>query len=805
MEPFLREWRQDALNKAQYDSAIFVGDKLLALTGTDEDAFWLAQVHFAMGNYTRAQALLSKSDLIVRNASCRYLAAHCLIKQNRFEDALAILGERNPTHLIPSSANKRKAPIGAMAGEDAAANLSGGGKGGQSGSTNVGTAASGFNANYPPQVQNVGKRSTIFGVGKSSAAAGKGHANSRSLGGVADKSGTGPSERRREWEASMEAEAAAVAAAAAAAASAAAAAAAASAEASNRRYEAGMCYLRGICYTKQNVFDRAKECYKDAVRIDVQCFEAFQQLTKNQLMSPEEEWEFLNSLNFESITIGPAGAGADGSPATEDIVQEAADFTRMLYSTRLSKYRNPDAFAAAAESLASHYRLGNNADLLLARADLAYTQCRYEDALALTSDVLEEDRYNFGAYPLHLACLFELRMKNVLFLVAHDLADQHPEEPCTWLAVGVYYFATDRIAEARRYFSKASMMDAHYGPAWIGFAHTFAAEGEHDQAISAYSTAARLFTGTHLPQVFLGMQHHAMNNMTVAEEFLKTAYGLCREDPLLLNEMGVVCYHQDRPKDAATLFRKALEVADDMDCDPQAWLSTRTNLGHAYRRMRLFREALAQFDDVLRLGGKNAAVFSAKGLILLERGQPDEAAIVLHEALAIKPQDPIATELLNKALTEMAASSTVLQLTGGNYGPIAGKGRTARSSALDVDGQENTMGDHLRFTDRGAGLEATSEDVGSDTVARFENDLLQKRMTAKQQLADAVSSGDATSARAARHRATRRSKGKGKSKDQESEGGDDMEGVLEGGSQAAVGTGGGEDTNNGSGIRHAAG
>jgi anaphase-promoting complex subunit 6 len=34
MEKFLREWRQDALNKAQYESAIFIGDKLLAMTST---------------------------------------------------------------------------------------------------------------------------------------------------------------------------------------------------------------------------------------------------------------------------------------------------------------------------------------------------------------------------------------------------------------------------------------------------------------------------------------------------------------------------------------------------------------------------------------------------------------------------------------------------------------------------------------------------------------------------------------------------------------------------------------------------
>lgn len=32
MERFLRDWRQDALNKAQYESAIFIGDKLLAMT-----------------------------------------------------------------------------------------------------------------------------------------------------------------------------------------------------------------------------------------------------------------------------------------------------------------------------------------------------------------------------------------------------------------------------------------------------------------------------------------------------------------------------------------------------------------------------------------------------------------------------------------------------------------------------------------------------------------------------------------------------------------------------------------------------
>ncbi|KAF5640731.1 anaphase-promoting complex subunit 6 [Fusarium tjaetaba] len=539
MENFLREWRQDALNKAQYESAIFIGDKLLALTNDDQDAFWLAQVHFATGNYTRAQAFLSSQDLIARNPSCRYLAGHCLIKQSRFDEALSILGDRNPTHLIANGAsNKRK---------------------------------------------------------------------------------TQPRHGRRRDPAAEE-------------------------EAANRRYEAAMCFLRGICYAKQNAFDRAKECYKDAVRIDVQCFEAFQQLMNNSLLSPDEEWQFLESLDFDSIHVS-----GDVSSS-----QQAADFTKMLYTTRLSKYRNPAAFETAYDSLSTHYHLASNPDLQLARADLLYTQCRYRDALNITNGILQEDKYNFSVYPVHLACLFELKEKNLLFLIAHDLADSHPEEPCSWLAVGIYYFSIGKIPEARRYFSKASMMDAHFGPAWIGFAHTFAAEGEHDQAISAYSTAARLFMGTHLPQVFLGMQNHALNNMTLAEEFLKTAYGLCKTDPLLLNEMGIVKYHQDKPKEAAQYFTAALKIADDMDSDPSAWLAARTNLGHAFRRLRHFNRALAEFDEVLRQGGKDAAIFSAKGLILMEQSKSEEAVVVLHEALAINPQDSIATELLNKALEETA-------------------------------------------------------------------------------------------------------------------------------------------------------
>lgn len=412
-----------------------------------------------------------------------------------------------------------------------------------------------------------------------------------------------------------------------------------------------MCYLRGLCYAKQNSFDRAKDCYKTAVQIDVQCFEAFDALMKNSLMSPEEEWKFLDSLNFDTINVS-------NNPS---LSQEAAQFTKTLYTTRLSKYTKPEEFANATETLSTHYNLGENPDILLAKADLMFTHCRFREALALTSSVLASDKFNFNVMPVHLASLHELGQKNELFLLSHQLADSNPQEACTWLAVGVYYLAIGRIAEARRYFSKASMMDPHFGPAWIGFAHTFAAEGEHDQAISAYSTAARLFQGTHLPQLFLGMQNLQLNNLSLAREYLRTAYDLCETDPLLLNELGVVYFNEEHMLEAIQFFRRALQFAEANDADTETWLPTRINLAHALRKHEQFPEALATFDDVLRHGVKDPGVFTAKGLVLMELERYWDAVIVLHEALAVSPQDPLATELLNKALEYSGEENVMIE------------------------------------------------------------------------------------------------------------------------------------------------
>lgn len=60
MDKFLREWRQDAVNRHQYETAIFVADKLLALTGTRLCILTQDSADTYLKGMTRTRSILRK-------------------------------------------------------------------------------------------------------------------------------------------------------------------------------------------------------------------------------------------------------------------------------------------------------------------------------------------------------------------------------------------------------------------------------------------------------------------------------------------------------------------------------------------------------------------------------------------------------------------------------------------------------------------------------------------------------------------------------------------------------------------------
>lgn len=506
----LRLWRHEAFLQHQYLTAEYIGDKILSMTNDPNDAFWLAQVYFETGNHLRVKSLLSSNPEYEQSVACRYLSAYSLIKLERWEDALDVLGETNP--FLKEHHQRPK--------------------------------------------------TTEYGV----------------------------------------------------------------------RFEASMCYLRGLIYANQNNYERAKEAYKEAVLVDVKCYEAFDELIKNDFLTPAEQWEFINYLNY---------ADADDND----------ELIKLLYTSRLSKYTNVSKTEEAESILKEEYRLGENGDILLSKAQHAFVQCNFNQCLDICEKVLAKDPYNCNVLPYYISCLYELGGRNKLFLKTHQLADSHPTHPIAWQAIGIYYLSIKKVIEARKFLSKATILNPNDGQAWIGFAHTFALEGEHEQAISAYAFAARLFPGNHMPNLFLGMQHLQMNNVSLAEEYFLASYHICNSDPLLLNEMGIIYYHKNQLERAEAFLQDALSTARYLNSESRTWFAIHANLGHVYRRAGQFDKALDCYNQALKMSHRNdAGVLTAIALVHLKQQNPFKAIDMLHNSLAIAPDDPIASDLLKRAL-----------------------------------------------------------------------------------------------------------------------------------------------------------
>ena len=69
------------------------------------------------------------------------------------------------------------------------------------------------------------------------------------------------------------------------------------------------------------------------------------------------------------------------------------------------------------------------------------------------------------------------------------LVNEYPGKAVAWFAVGCYYMCTQQYDSARRYFGKATSLDAKFAPAWLGFGNAFAAQDESDQVFAVPYTA----------------------------------------------------------------------------------------------------------------------------------------------------------------------------------------------------------------------------------------------------------------------------------------------------------------------------
>lgn len=461
------------------------------------------------------------------------------------------------------------------------------------------------------------------------------------------------------------------------------------------KFTASTAHLRGLIHLHLGASDLAKDSFIEALSRDVKCFESFEILVGGEMMTSEEEWEFIQGLEYRAQT------GDD------------ADFVKMMYTVRLKKIKHHDEMTTARQRLTDKFGLGDDPDVLFGLADELYTGMKFAECYKVTTKILALHSSHRPTLPLHLSCMHHLpHLRSKLFLLAHDLVENEPDDAISWYAVGMWYFSGKRWEESRRYFGKSVLIDSRFGPAWIAFAHSYAYEGEHDQAITAYSTALRHFQGTHLPLLFIGMQHLGLNNIDLAKEYLLTAKETCGDDPAVYNELGVVEFYKENYQGAIELFSKTLRLAKNVQGSKTAWSTTHLNLGHAYRKLARYTDAYRSYRMAIELEPRSAAAYSGLGLVEHLSGRHQESVARYHEALSITPGDPLISELLKLVLEEI--SNTISQST--NTLPFPG---LRASTVRDLDSLVNALDKEIlegrnpeEGEDEGLGAEATGADAG---------------------------------------------------------------------------------------------
>ncbi|KAK8721511.1 hypothetical protein OTU49_012755 [Cherax quadricarinatus] len=399
--------------------------------------------------------------------------------------------------------------------------------------------------------------------------------------------------------------------------------------------------LKGYIYEASDNRALAAESFRAAIQADPMCYEAIHALTQHHMLTVKEEKDLLSSL-----------------PLSQSCSEAESAIVLAVYETRVNKYSSPsEPLTQPAAPLAS------NADFITAQAEKLYYNCNFAQCYRLTQEVLKKDPYHTGCLPIHVSCLVELKQSNTLFLLAHKLVDLYPESALAWFAVGCYYYLIGKNEQARRYLSKATALDRVFGPAWIAYGHSFAAENEHDQAMAAYFKAAQLMKGCHLPLLYIGMEYGLTNNPKFAEKFFKEALEIAPEDPFVLHELGVVAFSNQEYVSADVYLRRAVALVEESGVVvvPEKWAALLNNLAHNCRKLQKYEEALHFHQQALRLCPGVSSTYSALGLVQSLLGDYEAAVVALHKALSLHRDDTTATTLLTTVMEQLMTQTPAFQ------------------------------------------------------------------------------------------------------------------------------------------------
>lgn len=392
--------------------------------------------------------------------------------------------------------------------------------------------------------------------------------------------------------------------------------------------------LLGRAYEGTGNMAEAVGCYQEVLIEDPHCQEALERLYALHALQAPEEQSLMSAISFGSETS-----------IEEEMI------TQFLYQSKLRHYKKPYPLSEKARSLEKSIDVQSHLASSLLEA-MNVEKCR-----VLTSTILKEDPYHVQSLLTRIACLVIQRSSVQLYSLGQDLVKHYPESSLSWYAVSSYYYCIGKHSQARRYLAKSINLDPHFPHAHLMFGLSFASEGEHDQAITAFSHAARYMKASYLPMMCLGKEYFVTGNLTISISFYKSALALAPQNPALCSEVGMILASSGRYDKAESYFTRSVSVLNTIDPNVtlHLWEPVYNNLGHVKRKLGKYSEALAAHRKALQLSPNEPDTLTAIAFVYLLMEDYTNVVQYCNQSLRLRREDQFTIEVMQTAVGELAS------------------------------------------------------------------------------------------------------------------------------------------------------
>ncbi len=422
--------------------------------------------------------------------------------------------------------------------------------------------------------------------------------------------------------------------------------------------------IAGVCCDKLENRMRAIGCLTTALRIDPACVDAVEYISDHSLLSGVDRQTLYDALDltdrewlrpyYKFHLLQGKGVASDSELDLKAIV----GVTVPSHTSSGGLWGPASTQGGSGEDGSVDIRM--SALVLVRRAERLYDDRYPSEAYRLSRQAYIMDPFDSKGLLIYIASMVELGLSTELFYLGHELSNAYPKLASSWYCVGCYYWTCKKLEHAQKYLQKAVKIDKRFARAWVALGHVLAAQEESEHAISAYRSASRLLPGDHRPLVYMAKELLRTNYLSLALHLLFTALRLRPNDPLVLNELGVVYLKQDRPDEAiehlaraATLLHAEQEEATGgKSCGDEIF----ANYATALRRVKRFDEAVEWYQLCLAVNPTDAGTHANLGFTLHLMERYDEAISAYHKALSLQPTFSFCAEMLTRALQDSLAA-----------------------------------------------------------------------------------------------------------------------------------------------------